>query len=203
MLYLASQSPRRSELLEKAGISFQLVKADADEIHDASMEMETLCQKNASAKAWAGLTELLTHSPEWQRYENAHEATASLYVLGADTLVFLDGKPLGKPRDLEEARLMLRSLSGKKHFVCTGVALVSPKNDNIFSEVTEVTFKELSDEVIDAYMSKVHVLDKAGSYAFQEHGDMIIAETKGDTDNVIGLPVNRVLETLKGLYPPL
>lgn len=106
-------------------------------------------------------------------------------VIGADTLVFLEGFPLGKPEDEEEARSMLRKLSGRTHHVCTAVAIRSPLGMKNLAVLTEVTFRKLTEKDIRHYMELVDVMDKAGSYAFQEHGEMIISSVRGDTDNVI------------------
>lgn len=173
---LASQSPRRRDLLNEAGVVFEVVSADADEIHESFLPMEKLCMVNALEKARAGA-----------------RLRPDALVLGADTLVFLDGEPLGKPKDLDDARAMLRRLAGRTHTVCTGCALVSPREERTFAVATEVTFHPYTDEEIEHYISVVHVLDKAGSYAYQGNGSMIVASTKGDTNNVIGLPVAEVL----------
>ena len=116
-----------------------------------------------------------------------------------DTLVFLEGFPLGKPEDEEEARSMLRKLSGRTHHVCTAVAIRSPLGMKNLAVLTEVTFRKLTEKDIRHYMELVDVMDKAGSYAFQEHGEMIISSVRGDTDNVIGLPVRDVMKCLNDL----
>ena len=177
---LASQSPRRKELLESTGLAFEIITEEAEELHDESIDPQALCEINAYNKARA-----------------VADKHADALVLGADTLVFLEGKPLGKPKDLAEAKETLRLLSGKTHSVCTGVSLCAPMGGRIFSVVTEVTFKELSEEAIDRYLALVHVLDKAGSYAYQEHGELIIDHIVGDEKNVIGLPVTRLWEVLQ------
>lgn len=177
---LASQSPRRRDILRAEGVDFTIIVRDTDELHDASMPAEELCLHNARAKALAVAAE---HP----------EAT----VIGADTLVFLDARPLGKPQDEEEARAMLRMLSGRTHLVCTGVSLQSPLGMHDMTVLTEVTFRQLAEEDIHRYMELVHVLDKAGAYALQEHGEMIIERVNGDTNNVIGLPAARVAAALQ------
>ena len=170
---LASQSPRRRELLEKTGIPFSIIVRGTEELKEASMPPQELCLHNAAAKAET--------------------------VIGADTLVFLEGFPLGKPEDEEEARSMLRKLSGRTHHVCTAVAIRSPLGMKNLAVLTEVTFRKLTEKDIRHYMELVDVMDKAGSYAFQEHGEMIISSVRGDTDNVIGLPVRDVMKCLNGL----
>ncbi|MEG1257655.1 MAG: Maf family protein [Akkermansia sp.] len=176
-LILASQSPRRKELLGQTGLDFQIIIRPTDEVHDAEMTPDALCLLNARLKA----------AVVFEEFPNCT-------VIGADTLVFIDGIPLGKPRDIDEARAMLRQLSGREHIVCTGVALMSPLSigSESFAEMTKVCFKPLDEETIEAYLNAVPVLDKAGAYAFQDHGDMIIDHIVGYASNVIGLP----LETL-------
>lgn len=178
-IILASQSPRRRDLLAAAGVRFRIVTTDAEELHDPVMKPEVLCRENAAIKARAVA----------RQYPGA-------LVIGADTLVFLDDEPLGKPSDLDEARRTLEKLSGRTHFVCTGVCLSHPGGELLFSVRTEVVFRELTEDDITRYLNLVSVLDKAGSYACQEHGDIIISEIRGDRNNVIGLPVEKLLEKL-------
>lgn len=177
---LASQSPRRRDLLAKAGMPFSIVIRDTEELKDAALPPRELCLHNARAKAEAVFRE--------------HPDST---IIGADTLVFLDGLPLGKPQDAEEARTMLRMLSGRTHHVCTAVSIQSPLGMKDMAVLTEVTFRTLAEEDIRRYMELVDVMDKAGSYAFQEHGEMIISSVRGDTDNVIGLPVGDVMKCLR------
>jgi len=154
---LASGSPRRREMLAEAGLDFKVIPSPAEEIHDVDMPLHLLCEANAELKALA--------------ISKLHPDAS---VIGADTLVYIDQTPLGKPRSEDEARAMLTQLSGRTHQVCTGVCIAHGENTQRFHTITEVVFKELTPVVIDDYMSKVHVMDKAGSYAVQEHGDMII-----------------------------
>lgn len=182
MLILASQSPRRRDLLQREGVDFVVEVQPAEELHDATMKPAALCAHNAAAKA---------------------AAVAALHpqdiVIGADTLVFIDDMPLGKPADEAEAVAMLQRLQGRTHCVCTAVAVFMPGGERRdFAELSYVTFKPLSDSDIRRYMERVHVYDKAGAYAIQEHGDMIIERFEGDLDNVIGLPVTRLLQVLRG-----
>lgn len=175
---LASGSPRRLQLLADAGFAVEVVVSPVDELHDTSIDFRELCEINAERKARDVASQ---HSQAW--------------VIGADTLVCLEGMPLGKPADLTMARQMLQALSGRINSVCTGVCVIEPNGKtHLFHEVTEVEFRQLSDEMIDDYMAKVHTLDKAGAYAAQEHGDQIIAEIRGDFNNVVGLPVSKLLE---------
>lgn len=180
-IVLASASPRRRELLERAGVVFEVVVSPAEEIHDASLKPEVLCEFNAVLKAVAVA-------------ERRPDAT----VIGSDTLVFIDGEPLGKPADLEQARGMLRRLAGRTHRVCTGVCVIFPGGGKkVFHGTTEVDFLPLDDAGIDAYFALVNPLDKAGAYGIQEHGERIVAGIRGNFDNVMGLPVDKVVEALE------
>ena len=111
--------------------------------------------------------------------------------------MFIDGEPLGKPADEAAAMAMLRRLQGRTHSVCTAVAVFMPGGGRRdFAEISRVTFRPRDDAAIRHYMSLVHVYDKAGAYAIQEHGELIIESFEGDLDNVIGLPVTRLLQVL-------
>jgi septum formation protein len=152
----------------------------AEEIHDASIPPEELCETNAALKAEA----ISTIRPD-------------AIVIGADTLVFIDGEPLGKPADLEEARAMLRRLAGRSHRVCTGVCVIFPDGRReLFHDTTEVTFLPLDDLAIDDYLAVANPLDKAGAYGIQEHGERIVAGISGSFENVMGLPVEMVVKVL-------
>jgi len=180
-IVLASSSPRRRELLEQAGVVFEVVASPAEEIHDPAMKPDHLCELNATLKAVA-----------------VAKIRPDSIVIGSDTLVFIDEIPLGKPADLEEAYAMLRRLSGRTHCVCTGVCVIHPGGmQNVFHDITEVTFRSLDDAAITNYLSLVNPMDKAGAYGIQEYGDQIISEIQGDYENVMGLPVNLVLEALR------
>jgi len=178
-IILASGSPRRREMLTEAGLEFEVIPSPAEEIHDIDMPLHKLCEVNAELKALA----ISKNHPYAQ-------------VIGADTLVYIDQTPLGKPKTEQEAGETLAKLSGRAHQVCTGVCIAEGEKTNTFHAVTEVVFKTLTPELIKDYMSKVNVMDKAGSYAVQDHGEMIIEEVKGDYNNVVGLPVTLLLERL-------
>lgn len=181
MIILASQSPRRRELLAREGVEFRVEVRDTDEAHDASLAPEKLCAINAAAKAAAVAAEFPQD-----------------IIIGADTLVFIDNQPLGKPANEQEAVEMLQRLQNRTHCVCTAVAVFMPGGERRdFAEMSHVTFRPLDEATIRAYMEKVHVYDKAGAYAIQEHGNMIIESFSGDLDNVIGLPVKRLLKVLE------
>lgn len=181
-LILASSSPRRRELLSRVVKDFFVVTSDVSETHATDVPPRRLCELNAERKALAIA----------ERYP-AH------LVLGADTLVFLHGQPFGKPTDLTEARAMLNQLSGRVHEVITGVCLVcqQARRLRLFAESTRVKFRALSASDITEYLSRVHVLDKAGSYAVQEHGGLIIERVEGSESNVIGLPMEAVRAALE------
>ena len=174
-IILASASPRRIELLTSAGISFETEAADIEEPIIPGVPPEKLVAQHAQAKAF----EIAQRHPD-------------ALVIGADTLVYLKNIPLGKPR------LMLQDLSGKKHYVYTGVWLISLYHNigKSFTVQSEVQFLKLSPLDIENYLALVDPLDKAGSYAAQEHGERIIHSISGSISNVIGLPVERLLQEL-------
>lgn len=179
-IVLASASPRRRELLERAGVCFEVVVSTCDEIHDASILPETLCEMNATLKA-----------------EEVSRLRPDAVVIGSDTLVFIDDEPLGKPADLDEARAMLRKLAGRTHKVCSGVCVIFPDGTRkVFHDTTEVDFLPLDDAAIDAYFAIANPLDKAGAYGIQESGELIISGIRGSFENVMGLPVDMVVEAL-------
>ena len=181
-LVLASASPRRRELLLAAGLTCTVEPAQVDELDDPELGLAALVLANARAKALA-----------------VAGAKPDAVVLGADTLVWIDGRALGKPRDAEAARGMLGELSGRVHEVATGVHLVrlEPRVQVEFHEVTRVRFRQLDAEVISEYLRRVDVLDKAGAYALQEHGEMLVESVEGSRSNVVGLPVERVTAALE------
>lgn len=179
-LILASASPRRSELLAREGVRFRVVPSEIEEHAAGSLPPIELARANALLKA----------------RDIAIDRNGDL-VLGSDTVVVVDERTLGKPRDLAEGAEMLRLLAGRWHEVVTAVALVTGKQELVFHETTRVRFLELTDQEIADYQARVQVLDKAGGYAIQEGGERIIAEVDGCRDNVMGLPVSRVVSELK------
>lgn len=189
-LILASSSPRRKTLLQEYGLSFRILTAPAEEISIAG-DGEGTVKRNAYHKAEKVLSLLRENSPA--EYEKS-------IVIGADTVIEASGKVLGKPSDKTHAEEMLLSLAGRTHKVITGVALLSAHREVIFAVTTFVTFHPLSLPEIRSYMEKVHVLDKAGAYAAQEHGEMIIEKMDGSMENVVGLPVQEILEELQGRW---
>lgn len=181
-LILASASPRRVDLLRSIGVDFDVIPSRAEELHDAAVGAAKLCELNAFRKG----EEVAANNPE-------------RIVLGADTLVTQQGALFGKPRDLAEAFEMLSQLSGKTHQVITGVALlhVAGRRREVFIDETLVTFKTLDASTIRAYLAAVPVLDKAGAYGIQDHGEMLVDHISGSLSNVIGLPVEKLSETLR------
>jgi septum formation protein len=177
-LILASASPRRRELLAELGVPFDVVVAEVTEHEDPTTDPRTMVAHNAALKA------------DWVAARHP-EAT----VLGADTTVFIEGHALNKPRDGAEARAMLRRLCGRTHTVFTGLALRRGADGLRLeaSAATDVTFKVFGDDVIEAYLARVHTLDKAGGYGIQEHSELIVAGYRGSLSNIVGLP----LETTK------
>nr|WP_226894987.1 Maf family protein [Luteolibacter marinus] len=180
-MILASASPRRRELLAAAGVAFEVIASPAEEIHDATIPLDELCERNAELKA--------------QAVAKDHPGAV---VIGSDTLVWIDGEPLGKPRDMAQAREMLGKLGGRAHTVCTGVCVVFPGGRiERFHELTAVHFRPLDDAAIREYFEHADPLDKAGAYGIQERGDLIVERIEGAFDNVMGLPVARLLAVLE------
>lgn len=180
-LILASASPRRRELLGQLGVAFEVVPAEVTEHEAADADPRQMVAHNAALKA------------EWV---SAHHPEAT--VLGADTTVFIDNVVLNKPRDLAEARGMLRRLSGRTHTVFTGLAVRRAADGLKLDEgvASEVTFKDLTDEIITRYLALVNTLDKAGGYAIQEQGELIVAGFRGSMTNIVGLPVEETKQLL-------
>lgn len=199
---LASTSPRRKQLLEEAGVKFKVYKGSTEV--DESLEPDLRAQpaeavkKLAERKAGSVVQDILALNP-----------VGLGIVIGADTTVVLDGEMLGKPYSADHAREMLRRLSGRTHEVITGVSvwmvMLNETEENggdgnvslvfrSFSESSYVTFKELTDEDINAYVATGETIDKAGAYAIQGKGAALVAGLEGDRDNVIGLPVSTLLK---------
>ncbi|PGZ17191.1 Maf family protein [Bacillus cereus] len=179
-LILASGSPRRKELLELADVSFEIVVSEIEEKIGAYSSPADIVMSLALQKASAVA-------------ENHDECV----VLGADTIVTYESRILGKPTDEKEAKEMLQLLSGKTHEVYTGVALISKEKTVTFYERTEVTFWELTEEEIDAYIASKEPLDKAGSYGIQGKGSIFVQHIQGDYYSVVGLPIARLVRELK------
>ena len=178
-LILASTSPRRAELLKSAGLAFEVIRPDADEkLHLGETPVE-YAVRTAREKA-----------------ESLPVPTGAV-VLGADTVVAIEGHILGKPADNQNARTMLRLLSGKMHEVITGVCLRSSEKSICFHVATAVLFRDLSEEEIAAYVATGDPLDKAGAYAIQNGAAGMVRRIDGSYSNVVGLPLCEVIEALE------
>jgi septum formation protein len=180
MLVLASASPRRQELLRNAGIPFEVRPADIPEDPLPGEVARDCAERLAREKALAIATKCPTD-----------------VVLGADTVVVIDGRILGKPSDAAEAARMLRMLSGRQHQVITGVCLVASGQCSAASETTSVEMSEIADPEIAAYVASGEPMDKAGAYAIQGIASRWIPRIDGDYSNVVGLPVALVWRMLR------
>lgn len=180
-MILASASPRRHELIKLVTEDIQIITKEVEEVID---------QKDSPQKNVQDLA--------WKKAMAVAEIHEEELVIGADTVVCLEGHIMGKPKDEAEAKAMLRKLSGKTHEVCTGVALINKSKgiDKTFVEVTYVTMKDLSDEEIAYYVNTKEPMDKAGSYGIQGKGALYISHINGDYYNVMGLPVHKLYEAL-------
>lgn len=180
MLILASKSPRRKELLEKANIEFTIKTKEVEEVFDKNLSIEDALIDVAFQKVL----------PVYM--ENTNDI-----IIGADTIVVCDNQILGKPKDYNEASYMLNLLSNKFHYVMTAVIIKDSYKEIKFVEKTKVFFKKLTQEEIDYYIANDNVYDKAGSYAIQEGASKFITSIEGDYNNVVGLPLDRVIKELK------
>lgn len=177
-MILASQSPRRRELMSYITKNFEVRVSDVD---------ETLPYKMSPQKAVEYLS-LIKAEP----FKNEDDI-----IIGADTVVAIDGEILGKPENKENAKQMLKKLSAREHSVFTGVTIIKNKEFTTFSVETRVKFFELSDDDIDWYISTGEPMDKAGAYGIQGFGSLLVEKINGDYFNVVGLPISRVNQVLK------
>lgn len=172
MIILASGSPRRRELLSSIGIEFEVYRSDADESKIPGESPSELCRRLAGLKAEAGAL-----------------AFPDDVVIAADTIVVIDGEILGKPSDRDDAVRMLRLLSGREHEVITGLAVYSDGEMRVADVHTLVKFRELTDDEITEYVATGECDDKAGAYAVQGRGALLVEGVVGDYFNVVGLPL--------------
>ena len=181
-LVLASASPRRAEILRNIGWPFEVIVANADESRHAGEDAPTYVKRVARLKA-----------------EAVAQLTPGMTVVGADTVVVVDGEILGKPRNPEDARRMLRQLQGRWHEVLTGLVVFNGKSTEprAAHQVTEVEFAAMSEEEIDWYVASGEPMDKAGAYAIQGWGARFVAGIKGEHSNVVGLPVRLLYELIR------
>lgn len=179
MIVLASKSPRRKELLERENVDFIVDAVDTDEVFDNTISLENAIMGVATQKAM----------PLLEKHPNDT-------IIGADTIVVIDNVVLGKPKDYDDAIRMLSMLSGKTHYVMTGVCIIKNGYVKTFYEKTYVTFKDLTLDEMNSYIFTDNVYDKAGSYAIQEGAGKFVTNVDGDYDNIMGLPVKEVVKYL-------
>ena len=182
-IILGSSSPRRADILKRLKLDYEIIPSGYVEPHDQTDFSYSYVESLAYNKA----------------LYVAKKLDYDALVIGADTIVVINNKILGKPKDRQDAYNTLKLLSGKTHFVVTGVAVVKSRelNYKIKSETTYVTFKDLTEAQIAYYIDNYKPFDKAGSYGIQELPDGYIENVEGDLDNVIGLPSETVLNMLK------
>ena len=180
-IILASASPRRQELLKSMGYKFTVDVSDVDEQTDLPPKQAVIELALRKAKSVA------------ERHSDG-------IIIASDTLVALDNKPLGKPADIDDAKHMLRALSGRTHEVYTGVCVIDAACEKKMADVdtSSVTFRELSDEEIDSYISTGEPMDKAGAYAIQGDAGVFVSNLEGSFENVMGFPVELVGRMLAG-----
>ena len=190
-IILASQSPRRKQLLEWAEVPFEVVTKSTDETYPEGLIVEEIPIYIAREKALEVKRTLI---------EAGRSGVESNIILAADTVVVLDSKIIGKPADRQDAIEILTALSGKTHQVITGVVIQNGQKEISFSDVTWVDFHPLTSSQIEFYVDKYKPYDKAGAYAIQEWiGVVGIKSVRGDFYNVMGLPVSRVVQELAAI----
>lgn len=177
MIILASQSPRRQELLKLITNDFEIKVSNVDETLPSGISPKNAVLYLSKIKA--------------EPFKNDSDI-----IIGADTVVALDGKILGKPKNEENAREMLRFLSGKAHSVFTGVTVIKGDTTKSFAVETKVKFFDLTDKEIDEYIKTGESADKAGAYGIQGYGSLLVEKIDGDYFNVVGLPVSRLAREL-------
>ncbi len=182
-IVLASSSPRRKEILSKVGLVFDIQESNYEEDMTLPLPPGDLSEHLSLGKA-----------------KSVAEKTSHAIVIAADTFVVYNNQCLGKPKTEDKAREMLNMLSGQEHEIITGVSIIDTDDNRTvsFHQSTKVFMKNLSPEIIDAYIKTSDPLDKAGGYALQEIGAILIDKIEGDFFNAMGLPINRLSEELKG-----
>ncbi len=183
-IILASQSPRRKQLLKQLGLKFEVRPSEYEEDMSARKDPYELVKFLALNKA----KDVIKH------YKNA-------IIIGSDTIIIHKNHIIGKPRDKDQARKMLRCLSGNEHEVATGFAVIDTENNKIINDfnTAKVKFRELSDQEIEDYVNTGEPLDKAGSYGIQSKGAILIESVKGDYFSVVGLPIGKIYLALREL----
>ena len=190
MIYLASQSPRRAELLEQIGVSFQKLICEIDETPFPGEAPSEYVHRMAREKAAAGWQEILS------------SGSVKMPLLAADTTVVCNGCILGKPLDSDDSRRMLTMLSGKTHQVMTAVAVTDGKELLSELSVTDVVFNKLTDELIEGYIASGEPEDKAGGYGIQGFGAVLVARISGSYSAVVGLPLMETSRLLRSFDVP-
>lgn len=186
MFILASQSPRRRELLSMLGLEFEIITADIDETMDQTLSVEQAVAEVSRKKA-----------------EAVGKNHPGRLVVAADTIVVVDGRVLGKPHSREEAAQMLRSLSGRSHTVMTAFCLYRDEVISTHVEQTDLKFKILSEEEIAAYIATGSPMDKAGAYGIQDGAAVFVERLNGDYYNVMGLPLCALVKCLRSCGVPV
>ncbi len=180
-IILASNSPRRKELLKQIGLTIKIMVSNVDEKNNSTSPVNYV--KVLSVR----------------KTKTVAKKVKNAIVIGADTIVVLKNEIIGKPKNKQEAIKFLKKLSGKTHLVITGFTILDTKTNKIISKVvkTKVTFKKLTEDEIKAYVNSSNVLDKAGAYAIQDKAGAFIKEIKGDYFNIVGLPIFSLYQELK------
>ena len=179
-LILASGSPRRKEILSYLNIPFEVIISSFEEKIDEKKPLEEEIKRLSKGKA-----------------STVFKDNKDAIVIGADTIVTINNKVLGKPKDKEDAYQMLKLLSGNKHTVITGVTIISEENIDTFASVSDVYFNKLTDKEINDYIATNESMDKAGAYAIQGIGSKFINKIDGDYYSIMGLPINEIYKRLK------
>lgn len=184
-IILASKSPRRKDILETMGVEFEIDVADVDEsVSEKLTPVEAVCEIS-KRKADAVL----------ERHKNG-----DCIVISADTVVVIDGRIIGKPKDKEDAFNIIKSLSGRTHEVYSGFTVCGKGRSKTDFEVTQVHFRELCDDDIRRYIATGECMDKAGAYGIQQKGNLFVEYIHGDYYNVVGFPISKICVTILDLF---
>lgn len=181
-IILASESPRRKKLLEQIGLDIKVVPSNIDEKLNPRLKPKTQAETLSLQKA-----------------KTAAEKYPDAIILAADTLVYINGDILGKPKNIDEGKRMIKKLQGETHSVITGFTILHGRSKKVLTDSleTKVTFRKLSDSQIRNYLKKENPLDKAGGYGIQGMGAVLVEKINGDFSNVVGLPLSKVIPALK------
>ena len=198
--FLASKSPRRRELMDQIGLEYEVMVSEKEEIATENVPEEVV--KELSLQKAYEIERMLLNKTDGKIYEEyKRQGYEGVIIIGADTVVSLEGEIMGKPKNEDDAFNMLSKLQGRKHVVSTGVAMVviGENGNQVFSfaEDTDVYMYEISDDEIREYVATGEPMDKAGSYGIQGIGAKFISGIHGDYNNVVGLPIGSIYQTLK------